>query len=438
MKYQKLIIIFLVSLFLVVFCVCGVLYAQEEQITLKFWCHWASEKAKREFTEKAIEAFEKANPNIKIEMTWYEKNQLFQVLRAEMSVGSGKPDLFYLDPKPDPRYGGSPWVNEGLVADITEYLDKNSYNEEDLKAWTYNNRLYGLPLEGGLFMIYVNRGIFEKAGVQFPPANGRNFTQEEFKDAVIKIRDAGYVPLAAGVMESVSGMSTDCFISSCLVRELGKEGFEGLIRGKISWKDPRVLNALRYVSELTKLRTWPDDVLSMRFADGFLMFSQGVAAMYADGPWMFSRAANPVEQGGLPGDFKLDVMDFPAKISGEYNDVGVKIVAGSWVVSAQSKHIPEAASFLRFISTPEWAKEWVKIVKGQTGINGWENLKEMNPILGKAQRLQNQGEMMIPGICSYLLTGNLAETWLETASKALIAGQMSPQEVIDSMLKYAQ
>lgn len=435
MKYQKVITLFLVILCLVVFF-GGSLYAKDKQVTLQFWSHWASEKAKREFTEKAIEAFEKANPNIKIEMTWYEKNQLMQVLRAEMSIGSGKPDLFYLDPKPDPQYGGSPWVNEGLVADITEYLDKNSYIGEDLKAWTYNNRLYGIPLEGGLFMIYVNKGIFEEAGVQFPPANGRNFTQEEFKDAVIKIRDAGYVPLAAGVMDSA--ISTDCFISACLVRELGKEEFEGLIRGKISWEDPRVLSALRYVSEITKLRTWPDDVLSMRFVDGFLMFSRGEAAMYADGPWMFSRAANPIEQGGLPGDFKLDVVDFPAKISGEYNDVVVKLVAGSWVVSAQSKHIPEAASFLRFISTPEWAKEWVKTVKGQTGIKGWANSEEINPTLGKAQRLQNQGEIMMPGLCSYLLTGNLRETWMETACKALIGGQMSPQEVIDSMLQYAQ
>jgi ABC-type glycerol-3-phosphate transport system substrate-binding protein len=45
--------------------------AATAQVKLTMWTHWAAEKIKREFVEDAIKRFEAANPNVKIEVTWY-------------------------------------------------------------------------------------------------------------------------------------------------------------------------------------------------------------------------------------------------------------------------------------------------------------------------------------------------------------------------------
>src|SRR4029078_12444440 len=47
-----------------------------QQVKLTMWSHWAAEKIKRDFVEDAIKRFEAANPNVKIEATWYEKTAL--------------------------------------------------------------------------------------------------------------------------------------------------------------------------------------------------------------------------------------------------------------------------------------------------------------------------------------------------------------------------
>jgi ABC-type glycerol-3-phosphate transport system substrate-binding protein len=50
------------------------------QVKLTFWSHWAAEKIKRDFVEDAIKRFEAANPGVKIEASWYEKNALYAAL----------------------------------------------------------------------------------------------------------------------------------------------------------------------------------------------------------------------------------------------------------------------------------------------------------------------------------------------------------------------
>ena len=58
----------------VVFAVLALAFASSvfaQQVKLTLWTHWAAEKIKRDFVEDAIKRFEAANPNVKIEASWY-------------------------------------------------------------------------------------------------------------------------------------------------------------------------------------------------------------------------------------------------------------------------------------------------------------------------------------------------------------------------------
>ena len=55
-----------------------------QQVKLTMWSHWAAEKIKRDFVEDAIKRFEAANPNVKIEATWYEKTALYAALKTAL------------------------------------------------------------------------------------------------------------------------------------------------------------------------------------------------------------------------------------------------------------------------------------------------------------------------------------------------------------------
>jgi multiple sugar transport system substrate-binding protein len=131
----------------------------KEKIVLNFWQFSAKEDILRGLLDK----FEEENPDIKVNMqvlTWdYGLDKIVVALAAKNA-----PDIFEL---------GSTWTPQfyeaGALYELTEEL---SPLKEDYFFWdpvTFNAKLYGAPWLIGTRVLFYNKELFKKAGLN--PAN---------------------------------------------------------------------------------------------------------------------------------------------------------------------------------------------------------------------------------------------------------------------------
>lgn len=145
-----------------------------------------------------IAAFEKANPNIKVETDTY-------VFAADTFAaafeGDTLPTVFYI-PFTEPQG----LLREGKIANITDAVEEAGLRDkldENLlsKMSDADGEIYGLPQNAYSVGLIYNRGLFEDAGLDpdQPPA-----TFEELRAAAKQITDATGVP-GFGMMGSGQG-----------------------------------------------------------------------------------------------------------------------------------------------------------------------------------------------------------------------------------------
>lgn len=135
-----------------------------------------------------IEAFEKGRPKIDVEPTVYgSKGDLIQSLITSFA-GGAPPDVFLLNYR---EY--SQFVTRGAIAPIGPRLDEqgvdlDEYFRQPLKAFTFDGKLQCLPQNVSSLVVYWNRVLFERAGLE-PPAPG--WTWEEFRQTAIALTGGG-------------------------------------------------------------------------------------------------------------------------------------------------------------------------------------------------------------------------------------------------------
>src|SRR5512143_3735005 len=85
----------------------GTAAAQAAQLT--WWSHWAVEDNKKAVLFEVKQRFEAKNPGNSVNITFYEKKNMWPTLRAAFTAGSGFPDVFYYD-NDVPEFVGTGWL----------------------------------------------------------------------------------------------------------------------------------------------------------------------------------------------------------------------------------------------------------------------------------------------------------------------------------------
>ena len=70
---------------------------QAAEKTLTVWSHFANHSGVRDFFRNFEEVFEKENPDVDLQMTFYNKKELFASQMTALRAGEG-PDVMYLEP----------------------------------------------------------------------------------------------------------------------------------------------------------------------------------------------------------------------------------------------------------------------------------------------------------------------------------------------------
>lgn len=210
--------------------------ASGEETTLTMWS-WSPITRT---CEKMLDAFEKENPGIKIEFSYYNYDPEYLSALSAAAASDSLPDIIGLQP-------GS------LTAQYADYLmDYSDYAAKDWgDNWKENypdmiaNQIqmgnkdgdtsnYILPVEAQIISIVYNKNVFEKYNLEIPT------TYDEFKEVCKTLNDNGVAPLFFG--GSNGWQAVNMFTMLC--SQLDTTIFDKAQAGEIKWTDPKLVEAM--------------------------------------------------------------------------------------------------------------------------------------------------------------------------------------------------
>lgn len=156
----------------------------QEQVTLRF--SWWGGDSRHEATLACIEAFEAANPNIKIEAEYGGFDGYQDKISAALSGGT-EADIIQLD---------QPWMatfmaqNPDFFLDIREYEDDIRLDDFSMEFLTefceYNDKLVCLPTGTNALNFLANKKVLDEAGIEFSDV----ITWEDYYEQGKKVNEA--------------------------------------------------------------------------------------------------------------------------------------------------------------------------------------------------------------------------------------------------------
>jgi len=230
-------------------------------------------------------------------------------------------------------------AKEGELTDVSDVWKEENFStvfpEWVKNACSANGGIYGVPVKCFTFVVWYLRDIFEKYRIT-PPK-----TWDEFLEVCGKFKKAGLSPMVA------SGWEVSLWFENILVRTVGPEFYNRLMRGEESWTDPKVLDAYETLLDLAKKYFQPYP-FSYSFRESWISLNNREAGMQLQGDWvngMWRRGYNY-----QPGrDFNYFPVPPISKKVGQ-----VMITGGNaWMVPARARHRKNTMTFLRYAGSHE-------------------------------------------------------------------------------------
>ena len=393
------------------------------QTKLTFWSHWAAEKIKRDYVEDAIKRFEAANPGVKIEAQWYEKTALYASLKTSLRAGTA-PDIFYAEPDQ------FEYMENGLLLDLSA-VNWAAVEPWAKEIWSYKGKPYGVPLEAATVELYYNKKILADLGIKVP-AN-LQLDAQGLTDLAKRARAKSITPMSLGVGDRPYPGAY--LVHEALLKKLGLKDYDDLLKGKLSWSDPRVVDTLRVVRSWTEAGLLPTTFTTLKLgeAHGYFHTNPGAVTMLV-GSWYTSRAFNPTDMGGQPANFPLGIMKFPSVPGAVCNECRTISVGGSYVANGATKQPKLAVAFLNSFANPEAASRWLQNVLVQTGIKA-DYSKVSGPHAGYFRDLgaTSQGAKFYFGQPIQVMQGKPKEVFTQVFNNAFPAGTISVDDAVKQM-----
>ena len=138
------------------------------------WAMW--DKDLTGYYQPLIDGFEKANPDIKVELVDLGSSDYNTVLATQLTGSGSSFDLVSIKDTP----GYTTLVNKGALDPLDSYIEKDGIDLSLYKGLTdqikVEDKLYELPFKSDFWVIYYNKDVFDKAGAEYP-TNDMTFAQ---------------------------------------------------------------------------------------------------------------------------------------------------------------------------------------------------------------------------------------------------------------------
>lgn len=238
--------------------------------------YWTTSTRLTDFELSLQEEFMKQHPNIVINNVIKEGdpgNDFYTAVAA-----GNAPDVVEVSFTMMDKYMGA-GILEPLNTYFDAWADKNAYDQVYLDSFTHNGDLLGLVSWSTAFYLAYNKALFEKAGIDTPPATW----EEALEDAKLLNDPANQV---AGY-STLTAEWTEWFFQYYVWQaggDLTRENEDGTL--ELTFTDPAVIEAGKYYQQLRAANVLPAD-LTLKFGDLQDKFAQGkIAMMPFAGDWV--------------------------------------------------------------------------------------------------------------------------------------------------------
>jgi raffinose/stachyose/melibiose transport system substrate-binding protein len=300
--------------------------------------------------QRAIDRFNKVNPDIKVELVVMANDSYKQRLAVAMASDM-TPDLFL-------SWSGGPmyeYANNNKIVDLTSYMNTNNYKERFLDAGvaqgTYKGKIWGVPVTNvSVCTVFYNKDIFRSLNISVPT------TLAEFERACDTLKANKITPFSLANKTQWTGSMYFMFLAT---RHGGTQPFINAVDGSGTFQDPA------FIFAGNKLREWVNKDYFLRGFNGLDWDSgqartplyRGETAMLIMGSWFVSQA-----QSENPEFFsKMGIFSFPRDQDGTGNAGTVIGTVGDnfYHVSATSKNPAKAFELLTFLMDDQGVRDMV-------------------------------------------------------------------------------
>lgn len=377
--------------------------------------------------KEIVKMFEADNPDIKIKTTWVPPDNYYDKLKVRIASGNS-PDLMRIVIE---QY--QDLADKGTFLDLKPYIEQDRKNNENfakqyedyfnilIDALKYKDGIFGLPSDWNNAVIFYNKDLFDKAGIDYPKSD---WTYKEFLDVAKKLtKDLNNDGRTDQYGYLVTGDWFDCIAPWIFT-------FDGNILNK-DWTKATInsansTQAISFINDLVnKYQVSPPPAVMKQFG-GSQFFMTGKVAMAHYGRYMVPafRKAN----------FDWDVQEQPLGPSGKR---GVPFGLAA-ISAAKNTKYPEAAyKFIKYFSSPKAVTVLNELGSSMPVLKSLTEKPEFkNPELAP----QNQQAMIAEIKYSHLIPSPPGNSEIINAStsvldKLLVTNDLTPQEAADEIAK---
>jgi multiple sugar transport system substrate-binding protein len=328
--------------------------ASGEAVTIEYWLWDANQLPPY---QACADAFMKANPNIKVNITQQGWGDYWNNIQTGMVAGTA-PDIFTDHLAKYPEFA----AKEQLV-DIQPFIerdavDTNVYLGGLTELWGRDGKQFGLPKDWDTISIVYNQTALDAAGVTVDDLNSATWDLETggtFGELIAKLSidengnnglSPDYDPTKVkqyGLIINGAGEGYGQTEWSWLTNTTGWKAIDELYATAYHYDDERFINTIQwYADNMKKGFIMPlEQVTSL---GGSTAFNSGLGALHSNGSWMIGDFVNnatfPFGFGRLPQG--------PEGRKSMFNGLADSIWVGS-------KHPEEAWQVLKYLASPECA-----------------------------------------------------------------------------------
>jgi raffinose/stachyose/melibiose transport system substrate-binding protein len=388
-----------------------------ETVTLTWW-HNGTADPLLSYWQGVADAYMAANPNVIIEVTPVQNEDLQTKIIAALQGGDA-PDIFA-------QWGGQEGTDQwdaGYLMDLTQTAaGPIAEMGGAVNGWTSpDGHVYGLPFTMGIGGIYYNKDLFAAAGITAAPT-----TMDELGEAVAKLQDSGVAPIALGGVDEWPAAHWWYWLA---LRECTKDVVDAAATDK-DFSDPCFLKAGQDLQAFADLDPFQEGFMSASAQQGAQssagMLANGQAAMELMGVWEPGILRGLTETGEL--DFELGWFPFPGVTNGLGDPTAA--MGGGDGFSCWSSAPAECTDVLNFLVSQENQEAFATTGSGIPVVPGAEAGLE-DPVLQDVFAASNTAAYV--ELWMDKLFGNNVGGALNTAVTEMLGGANTPEGVIQAM-----